>query len=87
MKAVTRYQINSGELFPTEKEAKDFIVNKACEDLNEVLKKVQFSDMKFRDLVTIIETLTGDYATLRKAQLYLNNLLGSPDELEEETKE
>lgn len=70
------FQTNDGKNHETRIQAEYYIVNIACEDLNEIIKKTNTTDLKHKDMIAIITKLAGDYETLIKTRDYLNKLLG-----------
>lgn len=56
---VIKIETKDGKLFNSEKEAEDYITDKMCEEVNEIIKKVNTYDLKFRDLTAILLALTG----------------------------
>ena len=87
MTQVARYQIPEGLLFKTEKEGQGYISNKIQEELYEKFKRIDFYDLKHRDMVKIFEFFIGDYKTIVELQHYLNDIVGFNPYIPEEVEE
>lgn len=73
---VVKFKTNDGKLFDSEMEAKKYIENLVQEEFNEEFKKIETSDLKFRDLIKIIDHFTGNYNKIVKIRDFLNKILG-----------
>lgn len=87
MRQVNKYEIPDGTLFNSEKEAQEYLADKIQSKLHEGFKKIEFWDLKHRDLIKIFEFFVGDYDTIVKLQTYLNNTIGFAPYVPEEDTE
>jgi hypothetical protein len=63
---VEKIKTLDGALFDTKEQAENYIVDKVSEEINEWIKKAPITDLKHRDLVTILTALAGNEANLKR---------------------
>ena len=69
---VEMVKTKDGSLFTSESKATEYVIDKLCEEVNEVLKTKIYVDLKYCDLCSIIDALCGSMENAEKLKSILD---------------